>query len=250
MISVREARSSSSSKLGELKNGAKIAVLDDALDQNYAKIYWNGGTGYAYSAQGKYIQFLADEATIAARIQSVLDIASSCVGGKYMLGGQGTRITEKYVRAREAAKPSYYTNGRFEYLLAIGQKCDAANVWNFPSDFAWDCSGLWWYSANKAGIYGRSLDSTAHTFYHNYCTAIKKSELRAGDAVFYENSSGRVTHMAIVGEGGVVYEAMSGYTGVVMDDSVDDRIAPKIVGTGNLKRSPWNRFGRPKIFME
>jgi len=249
-ISVRAARTVDSAKLGELKNGAKITVLDDALDQAYAEIVWEGGTGYAYSAQGKYIQFLADEATLAARIQAVLDVAKTCVGGKYMLGGQGTRITEKYVRAKQAAKPSYYTNGRFEFLLAIGEKCDAENAWHFPDDFAWDCSGLWWYSANKAGVYGKSLDSTAHTFYHNYCTSIAKADLKAGDAVFYENSSGRITHMAVVGEGGVVYEAMSGYTGVVMDDSVDDRTAPKIVGSGNLTRSAWNKFGRPKIFTE
>lgn len=250
VISVREARSASSAKLGELKDGAKITVLDTALNQDYAQIVWNGGTGYAYSAQGKYIRFFADAATIAARIQSVLAIAKSCVGGKYIFGAQGNRITEKYVRAKQAAKPAYYTNGRFEFLLALGQKCDAANSWSFPEDFAWDCSGLWWYSANKAGVYGKSLDSTAHTFYHNYCTPITKAELQPGDAVFHENSSDRVTHMAIVGEGGVVYEAMSSYVGVVQDDSVDDRTAPKLVGTGTRTGSTWNLFGRPKIFME
>jgi hypothetical protein len=68
--------------------------------------------------------------------------------------------------------------------------------------------------------------------------------------VFCQNSSGKITHMGIVGEGGVVYEAMSGYTGVVMGSSVNDRTAPKIVGSGNLRRSAWNRFGRPKIFSE
>ncbi len=249
VISVREARTSDSAKLGELKSGAKITVLDDALDQNYAQIVWNGGTGYAYSAEGKYIRFLTTAGEIADLIKSVLDVAKTCVGGKYMLGGQGTRITEAYVRARQKAKPSYYTNGRFEFLLALGEKCDAANTWHFPEDFAWDCSGLWWYSANKAGVYGKSLDSTAHTFYHTYCTPITKAELKAGDAVFYENSSGKITHMAVVGEGGVVYEAMSGYTGVVKGDSVDDRTAPKIVGSGNLTRSAWNKFGRPKIFL-
>ncbi len=248
-INVRASRSAAGTKLGSLNNGDKITVLDTALDREYAMISWNGGTGYAYSAYGKYIRFITDSGTVSDKVKAVLDIVASCVGGKYILGGQGTKITESYVRAREKANPSYFTNGRFEYLLALGKKCDAAKSWSFPGDYAWDCSGLWWYSANKAGVYGKSLDSTAHTFYTSYCTPIEKAALRAGDCVFY-NSSGRITHMGIVGEGGVVYEAMSGYTGVVMGSSVNDRTAPKIVGTGNLTRSAWNRFGRPKIFID
>ena len=55
--------------------------------------------------------------------------------------------------------------------------------------------------------------------------------------------------MGFVGENGVVYEAMSGYTGVIVGDSVDDRTAPKIVGSGSLTRRPWNAFGRPRIFL-
>ena len=63
VISVREARTVNSTKLGELKNGDKIVVLDGVLDQNYAKIVWDGGAGYAYSLSGKYIQFLTDPET-------------------------------------------------------------------------------------------------------------------------------------------------------------------------------------------
>ena len=54
--------------------------------------------------------------------------------------------------------------------------------------------------------------------------------------------------MGIVGYGGVVFEAMSGYTGVVKLDSADDRTADRVVGSGSLTRSAWNTFGRPKIF--
>ncbi len=247
-ISVRAARSAGSTKLGEYHNGDKITVRDPALDREYAAVSWKGGTAYAYSLNGKYIRFLVDPVAVSAKVKSVTDIAKSCVGGKYIIGAQGTRITEKYVRARKESHPSYFTGGRFEYLLAIGKRCDAAGAWKFPDDYAWDCSGLWWYSANKAGVYGKSSDSTAHGFHHSYCKPVEKAGLKAGDAVFYQNSSGRITHMGVVGEGGVVYEAMSGYTGVVMGSSVSDRTAPKIVGSGNLTRSAWNKFGRPEIF--
>ena len=105
--------------------------------------------------------------------------------------------------------------------LTSAKNADASGVWKFPGRLRLGLQRpCWWYCANKAGIYGKNLDTTANTFYHSYCAPIEKSELRPGDAVFYQNSSGKVTHMAFVGEGGVVYEAMSGYTGVVMNSSV------------------------------
>ena len=247
-ISVREGRGVNFKKLGEFKKGDKIIVGDETLDYEYAMVKWNDIKAYAYSDYGAYIHFTDKPAYDS--ITNTLNIAKTCVGGKYIFGAQGTKITESYVRKQNGKHPQYFTGGRFDFLLNIGKRCDASGSWKFPDDYAWDCSGLWWYSANKAGIYGKNIDTTANTYYHSYCTPIEKAELRAGDAVFYQNSSGRVTHMGFVGEGGVVYEAMSGYTGVVLGSSVNDRTAPKIVGSGNLKRSAWNRFGRPKIFVE
>ncbi len=248
VISVREGRGYKNKKLGEFKKGDKILVLDETLDYDYAMVKWDGKKAYAYSDYGMYIRF-TDKQTCDC-ITNTLNFAKTCVGGKYIFGAQGTKITEKYVIARQKTYPQYFTGGRYEYLLNIGRRCDASGVWNFPGDYAWDCSGLWWWCANKARIYEKHIDTTANTFYHSYCVPVKKSELRAGDAVFYENSKGRITHMGFVGEGGVVYEAASGYTGVVKNSSVNDRTIPKIVGKGSLKKSAWNRFGRPKIFLE
>lgn len=248
VISVREGRGVNYKKLGEFKKGNRIVVGDETLDYEYAMVKWEDRRAYAYCDYGMYIRFT--DKPLSDCITKTLDIARTCVGGKYILGAQGTKITESYVRKRQKAQPEYFTGGRFEFLLNIGKRCDASGTWKFPGDYAWDCSGLWWYSANKAGIYGKNLDTTANTFYHSYCVPVKKADLRPGDAVFYKNSSGKVTHMAFIGEGGVVYEAMSGYTGVVKNSSVDDRTAPKIVGSGNLKKSAWNTFGRPKIFLD
>jgi sortase (surface protein transpeptidase) len=247
-ISVREGRGVNFKKLGEFKKGDNIVVGDKTLDHEYVMVKWDSTIAYAYCDYGMYIH--STDKPLCDCINSTLDIAKTCVGGKYIYGAQGAKITESYVKKRKSTHPEYFTGGRYEFLLDIGKRCDASGIWKFPDDYAWDCSGLWWYCADKANIYGRNLDTTANTFYHSYCTPVKKAELRPGDAVFYMNSSGRVTHMAFVGEGGVVYEAMSGYTGVVEGSSVDDRTAPKIVGSGNLKRSPWNTFGRPKIFLD
>lgn len=246
-ISVRKGRAESYEKIGEFYIGDRIKVLDSTLDYDYVHVAWKDADGYAYCNFGANISMINPNA--AADIKKLLDIAKACVGGMYIYGAQGTKITQQYVEQRNKAVPQYFTNGRYEFFLNIGKQCDKSGVWVFPKDYAWDCSGLWWYSANKAGIYGKNKDSTADTFYNGYCMPVSKSELKAGDAVFYRSSSGRITHMAIVGENGVVYEAMSGYTGVVQDSSVDDRTAPKIVGSGNITRSAWNLFGRPKIFL-
>lgn len=245
-ISVRTGRGVDYDKLGEYKNGDKIIVLDDTLSYEYSHVVWKDSEGYAYCDYGKYIRFL--NINIPDAIKKTLDIISTCVGGQYIYGGQGHKITEQYVKERKKAHPEYFTNGRYEYLLAIGKSCDETGVWEHPHDYAWDCSGLWWDSTNKSGIYGGYKDTTAHTFYTNYCTPINKADLIAGDGVFYKNSAGRVSHMGIVGEGGRVYEAMSGYTGVVLLDNVDIRSADRVVGSGTYTRNAWNLFGRPKIF--
>lgn len=246
VISVRTGRDISYSKLGEYVNADKIVVLDDTLDYKYVHVVWKDTDGYAYCKYGKYIRMLNDD--VEDDVKRTIDIVKSCVGGKYIFGAQGTKITEAYVKKQAKKHPAYFTGGRYEYLLKIGKECDKSGVWDFPDDYAWDCSGLWWYSANKSGIYGRYIDTTANTFYKSYCTPIKKSQLITGDGVFYKNSSGRITHMAVVGENGVVHEAMSGYVGVITGSSVNDRTADKIVGSGTYTKKPWNVFGRPKIF--
>ncbi len=245
-ISVRKGRNISYAKLGELENGDKITVLDKTLNHEYLHIDWQDTDGYAFCEFGKHIR-LIDE--LSNDVRKTLDIVKSCVGGQYIYGAQGNKVTQEYVNERYTRHPEYFTGGRYEYILNIAKKCDESGVWEFPADYAWDCSGLWWYSANKAEIYDSYLDTTADTFYNSYCTPINKNEIAAGDCVFYSNDSDRITHMGIVGENGEVYEAMSGFTGVVTCASVDDRTAQRVVGSGGTYTKPgWNAFGRPKIF--
>lgn len=246
-ISVRKGRSVSYAKLGEFVNSDKIVVLDETLNHKYVHVIWKDTDGYAYCVYGKYISMLDGESS--NDIKKTISIVKSCVGGQYIYGAQGTKITESYVNKQFKKYPEYFTNGRYEYILDIGKKCDASGVWDFPADYAWDCSGLWWYSANRAGIYDKKIDTTANTFYNSFCNPIMKNEIAAGDGVFYRNNSGKITHMAVVGENGEVHEAMSGYVGVVTGTSLNDRTADRIVGSGTYTKSPWNAFGRPKIFV-
>jgi hypothetical protein len=253
-ISVRDKPDSTGKLITSFYKGDEIEVISGLKDK-YTKVkILIEAEAYAYSEGGQYIKLMNDPAVISPEVRAFLDIVSGCVGGKYIYGAQGTKVTEACVRAGQKSKPSYYTGGRFEFLLALGKKCDAAKKWAYPEDYSWDCSGLFWYAMAKLGYIKNSngvvvKDATAHGTYHEYCVPITKGELRPGDCVFYKNSSGRITHMGIVGEGGVIYEAASGYTGVVKLASVDVRKIPRIVGSGSLTKSAWNVYGRPKCFV-
>lgn len=247
--------------IGNVYAGQVVDVFDDDLGKDYIKIVWNDSVGYAYCNNGKYFKFCDEsQEPISDKIKEFLkvvkEVATPVDGqkAKYIYGGDGRKITRSYVLSRNKVYPSYFTNGRLEMLLKLADECEAKKEWIYPIHHSWDCSGLWWYGANKIKLYGdKIVDSTAAGVYANYCNPIGKHELRPGDLVFYRSkSAGKIVHMGIVGEKGVVYEAMSGYTGVVTCDSVDDRTATYLPGTHKegqtLKRSAWTHFGRPKTF--
>lgn len=187
----------------------------------------------------------ADEAVPSAEVQSLLDLLDTCVGGKYIFGGQGDPITTGFIDKTYELYPDYFSDGRLEYFTEIAEENDG---WEFPEDYAWDCSGLWWYAVNVLGLYDEYTDRTASDTYYDYCTPIGKDELRPGDIVFLENIEGKIVHMAIVGRQGYIYEAVGGFCGVVRKRTVDRRIYNNIVNGGVLVYDNWNMFGRPKIF--
>lgn len=247
--------------IGNVYAGQIVEVIDEDLEQEYIKIEWEDTVGYVYCNFGKYFKFCEDtEIPVSEKVQNFLEVVKEIAmpidgqNAKYIYGGEGGKITRSYVLSRNKVHPNYFSNGRLEMLLKLADECEAKNEWIYPIHYSWDCSGLWWYGANKTKLYGyKELDSTAAGVYANYCDPIDKHELKPGDLVFYRSrSAGKIVHMGIVGEEGVVYEAMSGYTGVVICDSVDDRTATYLPGTHKegqtLKRSAWTHFGRPKVF--
>ena len=195
--------------IGDVLAGQVVESLEEDLNQEYIKIVWGGGVGYAYCNNGKYFKHYAEEAVTSDKIKAVLDVIKQIatpIGGinaKYVFGGEGQKITRALILAGNKKHPEYYSNGRLSMLLKIADECEAKGEWIWPIHYVWDCSGLWWEGANRAKLYGdKEVDSTAAGVYKNYCTPIKKSELRPGDLPFYKSASaGKITHMAIVGYG-------------------------------------------------
>lgn len=210
-------------------------------------------TGCAPSAEetererAYYEQKYANEEEPQGDIARLLSLLDGCVGGQYVFGGQGHAITDSFIDNTYKIYPDYFDGGRLEYLRCIAQAAQS-NGHRFPQDYAWDCSGLWWYAANELQLYEEYTDRTAHDTYNDYCTPISKEELRPGDIVFVANLEGRIVHMGIVGRHGFIYEAVSGFGGVVLKRTIDKRVYYDIVRGGVFQNNNWNAFGRPKIF--
>ena len=194
-----------------------------------------------------YEQKYADEAEPEGDVAKLLDLLDTCVGGQYIFGGQGDAITDKFIDTMYKRYPEYFDGGRLEYLRAIAKESQMEGF-DFPADYSWDCSGLWWYAVNELGFYNEYTDRTANDTYKDYCTPITKEELRPGDLVFYQNKDNKIVHMGIMGQHGYIYEAVSGFVGVVCKRTIDKRIYNNIVQGGVMKNAKWNVFGRPKIF--
>jgi cell wall-associated NlpC family hydrolase len=196
-----------------------------------------------------YEQKYADEPEPEGDVARLLEVLDGCVGGQYVFAGQGNQITRQFIDTMYKKYPDYFSDGRLEYLQAIADDA-AANGYDYPADYAWDCSGLWWYAASDVlNLYGTPTDRTAQDTYDDYCTPITKDELRPGDLVFVEGVDGKIAHMAVVGRHGYIYEAPSGFCGVVLKRTVDKRVYYNIVNTGEIYvGTNWNKFGRPKIF--
>lgn len=194
-----------------------------------------------------YEEKYANEPEPIGDVAALLNMLDTCVGGQYIIAGQGTDITNEFVDTMYRKYPDYFDNGRLEYFQAIAEEVEK-NGPQFPEDYAWDCSGLWWYAANELSLYDKYTDRTANDTYYDYCTPISKDELAPGDIVFYMAEDGHVSHMGVVGRHGYIYEAVSGFVGVVLKRTIDKRIYNNIVSGGIMVNTDWNAFGRPKIF--
>ncbi len=194
-----------------------------------------------------YEKIYADEPQAKGDIAKLLKILDNCVGGQYIFGGQGNRVTRKFIEKVYQQYPAYFSGGRMDYLQTIADEAEKSG-WDFPESYSWDCSGLWWYAANELNLYGKPVDRTAHATYKDYCTPVEKEELRPGDLVFVEDGKGRIAHMGVVGRHGYIYEAVSGFCGVVLKRTIDKRVYRNLLNGGVYTAASWNKFGRPKVF--
>ena len=184
-------------------------------------------------------------------VNKILTFMEGSVGGNYLFGGQGHVVTRDFVFEVNDMYPQYMNGGRLEYFLNIADSVDEENprmLPEYPYDYAWDCSGLWWDCCNTLNLFDEYTDRTANQTYDDFCTPIAKEDLEPGDLVFYRNPEGRITHMGIMGTDGYIYEAASGFVGVVKQHTLDIRIYRDVVRGGYIISPTWNEYARPIMF--
>lgn len=174
-------------------------------------------------------------------IRKMEELLKQCVGDYYIIGGQGHVMTKAYLDKRKEAKPNYFTNGRYEWLVK-----EIVNANRLGKElYCADCSGLfWWVNESLQIVSGK--DSTADSLYRNYCVPIAKSDVRPGDILF-RDSGGKKVHMAIVGFDGVYEAAGTAYGVVLRKETFNRNTLNRMTGkTDTLKA--WTHYGRLKVW--
>lgn len=191
-------------------------------------------------------QNLLSNNDLVSKREKMLDIIETFVGGLYVFGAQGQEATENIIDWSARNFPMYTTSeraARMKKYIKTHKGLKAA-----------DCSGLFWAAENIVELPLSSVDvddSTAEGLYNTYCYPISKNELQPLDLVFDTN----LTHVAIVGRNGRIYEAAGSDIGIVVNDNVEDRIVPSIFGpeygcSAQYQKSKWTKFGRLKIYKD
>ena len=199
--------------------------------------------------QAYYDKKYANEPEPPKPISNLLALLETCVGGQYVIGGQGDRLTYQFLKDKYSERPGAFSEEQLEYLTKIAYDAEKAGG-RFPYHYAWDCSGLWWWGCNELSLYPKTTDGTAYITYFSYCTPISKDDLRPGDLVFYQNKDNFIMHMGIVGRKGYIFESVGVFGGVVKRRTLDERVYEDKANGGSITRPSWNVFGRPNIFQK
>jgi len=139
----------------------------------------------------------------------------------YVWGAQGQEMTPSLIKKLENSTRNY------KRALALYNAHIKAGL----SVIAYDCSGLIikYLLDNKLTSY----DTTANGIYFNFCSAIGRTDLQAGDLVFRKyTTKNKMYHVGVyIGDGTVVHSKGRDY-GVVRE---------------SLSAVNWNRYGRLNV---
>ena len=195
-VNFRSAASTSSTILGELKNGTAVTAL--STSNGWSKVSYAGKTGYisadylvtASSGTAISPSNTAASVSISAKRQSVLNYAAQFLGVPYVYGG---------------SKPS------------TGFDCSGFVCWVFRQSGVYDTGRL-----GAKGLY-------------SLCTDVSRDEARPGDLVFFTKTMGAdvkgITHVGIYVGNNMMLHAGDP---VGFADLQSDKWAKKIYAFGRL----------------
>lgn len=244
-LNVRSGPGTSYSKLGKLSYKEKVTVLSTSGE--WSKINYNGKSGYVHSSylqntvpgsqtsqqpdtnQGttKYVN-----ATVGLNVRSgpgtsysklgklsykekVTVLSTSNGWSKINYNRKTGYVDSSYLQSTVPGSTSSNTGGtvsnKVSDVIAYAKaQLGKPYVWGAQGPNSFDCSGFTYYVfKNKAGI-TLPRNSSAQSTYGKY---VKKSELRAGDLVFFDTNganNGAVSHVGLyIGDGKMIHASYS-----------------------------------------
>ena len=237
-LNLRTEPDVSSGSLALLGQGA-IVLVEERLDGWY-RVCSSAGEGYVSADYLAFSETLEGGLSLSAsltgtdvRMRSGPNTDSAVLG--YFGTGDSVEVTgvsADWLRVTSAAGVQGYI--RSDFLSFADEKAAAAPaamgeqlvetakqylgtpyVWGGMSERGFDCSGFVNYVCDA---YGVDLERVAQSIYSKNGTYVEKSDLRAGDLVFFGYSGTSVTHVGMYIGGGQFIHASSGSGKVVITD--------------------------------
>jgi cell wall-associated NlpC family hydrolase len=184
----RSAPSTSSTLLGSCDAGTIVKII--GINNGWYKLKYDGNTGYMRS---DFVTIIADEAFTAPAVAGAVDTA----------GTNAPPMSQEEITLRQQVVDFALQYVGYDYVYGAES----------PSS-GFDCSGLVYYVFRN---FGYNVNRTATSQYARDGACISKSELVAGDLVFFSSNGGySTTHVGIyIGENQFVH-ASTPKVGVVV----------------------------------
>lgn len=254
-LNLRTEPSVSSGSLGLLGQGAAVLV-EERLDGWY-RVCSSAGEGYVAAEYLDFSETLDGSFGFSARLTGT-DVrmrsgagTDSAVLGYFSTGDsvEVTGVSGMWLRVLANSGVQGYIRSDFlsfaddtavsaapaeigEQLVETAkQYLGTPYVWGGMSERGFDCSGFvnFVYDA-----YGVDLERVAQSIYSKNGTYVEKSDLRAGDLVFFGYSGTSITHVGMYIGGGQFIHASSGSGKVVITDLSSNYYTRMYVGAKRI----------------
>lgn len=200
-VNVRRAPSEGSEAVSTLKNGSSCTIINRGT--KWTKILTDSGIAYVTSSavmsQKEYSDYTAKQAAdAAAKAAAAQKNTAKTAQTKTQAATTGTKT--KTTASVASATSSVSNSSKGAQIVKEAEKYIGTKyVYGGSSPAGFDCSGLVQYTMKKVGI---SVNRSSRDQYKNG-SAVAKSDLQAGDLVFF-SKGGSISHVGIYAGGGKV----------------------------------------------
>ena len=249
-LNFRSAPSESASIIDSLSNGYRVCIL--GVDGEWAYVTANGNPGYVNLAYLDRLEVMDVNGGGAKVTASSLNIRSAPSTESNVLGqipqGQVAQITGvnkgwlqvKYNGVQGFVSPEYIeivagqaqeNTGAAAVITYAKQFIGTPYRYGGSSPSGFDCSGLTSYVYKHFGV---NLSHSSRAQY-SQVTKVSRSELQAGDLVFFTNGGTSIGHVGIYVGGGQFIHSPSAGRSVCIESMSSGYYASHYVGGGRVR---------------